>query len=162
MDMPVLAAVNGLAIGVGLTLLLHCDLVFASEAATFSAPFTRLGVVPEAGSSLLLPQAMGKAWATDLLLTGRVLSADEALTAGLVSRVTAHDDLRGLARDVAGALAARAPNAVRKSKRLIRADRPDVTVRMKAEEAVFMEQLRSREFAESLRAILEKREPEFE
>jgi enoyl-CoA hydratase/carnithine racemase len=161
-DTPVIAAVNGIAVGVGLTLLLHCDLVFASEDATFTAPFTRIGLVPEAGSTLLLPRALGNAWANDILLTGRVLNASEALTAGLVSRVVPGDELLDLANTVARQLAALAPNAIRESKRLIRADRPQIAERMARESEVFLAQLNSSEFSESLRAFREGRPPTFD
>lgn len=162
MDTPVIAAVNGIAVGVGLTMLLHCDLVFAAETATFSAPFTRVGLVPEAGSSLLLRRAVGIAWANDILLAGRVLSAAEALAIGLVSRVVPATDLPGLAAGVARGISALAPIAMRESKRLIRADRDRIAERMEREQRVFRERLDSPEAAESLRAIREKRPPEFD
>jgi enoyl-CoA hydratase/carnithine racemase len=161
-EKPVIVAVNGAAIGIGLTLLLHCDLVFAGENATFSAPFTRLGLVPEAGSSLLLPRAVGNAMANDILLAGRVLNASEALVAGLVSRVAPHERLSELATEVAHQVAGFAPNAVRESKRLIRGDRDRVADQMRREERVFFAQLESSEFSESLLAMREKRPPVFD
>lgn len=84
---PLIAAVNGPAIGVGVTMLLHCDLIIAADTATFSTPFVQLGLVPEAASSLLLPATVGMAVANDMLLANRVLDAAEALRFGLVSRV---------------------------------------------------------------------------
>lgn len=162
MDTPVVAAVNGAAIGVGLTMLLHCDLAFAAESATFSAPFTRVGVVPEAGSSLLLPRALGNAWANDILLAGRVLTAADALVAGLVSRVVPADELEDVARGVARQVATLAPNSTRESKRLIRADRDQIAERMERETKAFRAQLSSAEVAESLLAIREKRQPIFD
>lgn len=162
MDTPVIAAVNGFAVGVGLTMLLHCDLVFASDNATFSAPFARLGLVPEAGASLLLPRALGPAWANDLLLAGRVLTASDALVAGLVSRVVPREDLAELASGVARHIAELAPNAVRESKRLIGGDRSQIEARMARESEVFFAQLKSAEFAESLSAMKEKRPPAFD
>ena len=161
-DTPVIAAVNGAAIGIGLTMLLHCDLAFACEDATFSAPFTRLGLVPEAGSSLLLPRAVGTAMANDILLAGRVLGASEALVAGLVSRVVPREELMEVAASVAHEVAAFAPNAVRESRRLIRAGRDEIAERMNQESAVFFEQLGSSEFSESLLAMREKRPPVFD
>lgn len=162
MDTPVVAAVNGFAVGVGLTMLLHCDLAFASEQATFSAPFTRIGLVPEAGSSLLLPRSLGTAWANDILLAGRVLTAADALVAGLVSRVLPGDELLGVADSVARQIAGLAPNSVRESKRLIRADRGRTAERMEMEGEVFFTQLGSAEFSESLAAMKEKRAPDFD
>ena len=162
MDTPIVAAVNGFAVGVGLTMLLHCDLVFASEDATFSAPFVRLGLVPEAGSSLLLPRALGMAWANDILLAGRVLTAADVLVAGLVSRVLPADELMDAADSVARHVAGLAPTAVRESRRLIRADRDLIARRMAREAEVFFDRLGSREFIESLAALKEKRPPEFD
>ncbi|MDH3732887.1 MAG: enoyl-CoA hydratase-related protein [Gemmatimonadota bacterium] len=161
-NIPVLAAVNGVAVGVGLTMLMHCDLAFASENASFSAPFARVGLVPEAGSSMLLPRALGVAWANDILLAGRVLSAADALVAGLVSRVVPHDELGDLARTVSQQLATFAPNAMRESKRLIRSDRGQVAERMSSEAEVFFRQLASSEFSESVLAMREQRQPMFD
>jgi len=162
MNTPVVAAVNGAAIGIGLTMLLHCDLAFAAENATFSAPFTRVGVVPEAGSSMLLPRALGNAWANDILLAGRTLTAADALVAGLVSRVVPAEELQDVARGVAKQIAALAPNSMRESKRLIRADRDRIAERMERETQAFRAQLSSEEVAESLLAIREKRQPRFD
>ena len=151
---PVIAAVNGPSVGVGLTMLLHCDLAFASETATLSAPFAHVGLVPEAGSSMLLPLALGNAWANDILLAGRVLSAQEALQAGLVSRVFAADALLAETTIVAEEIATLAPNAVRKSKSLIRANREQIAQRMQEEAVLFGEQLQSVEFGESVKAVM--------
>ena len=95
-EKPLFAAVNGPAVGIGLTMLLHCDLSFAAKSATFSAPFTKVGLVPEAASSLLLPQTVGLAMANDILLTGRTITADEALSCGLISRIYEDDTLLSL------------------------------------------------------------------
>ena len=160
-DLPVIAAVNGVAVGVGLTMLLHCDLAFAAESATFRAPFPQVGVVPEAGSSMLLPLTVGMAWANDILLAGRVLNASEALQAGLVSRVLADDELLDRAMEVAQSLAASAPNAMRQSKQLIRQHRAIVAERMADEAVRFAAQLASPEFAECTAAFMQKRKPVF-
>ncbi|MEM1182425.1 MAG: enoyl-CoA hydratase-related protein [Acidobacteriota bacterium] len=159
---PVFAAVNGPAIGVGLTMLLHCDLAYASQSATLRAPFPQVGVVPEAGSSLLLPQAVGMAMANDILIAGRTLNAEEALNAGLVSRVFTDDELLPKTLKVAAQVAGQAPNATRKSKALIRSSRDAVAARMKLEGKDFFAQLQSAEFRESVAAIREKRPPQFD
>ncbi|WP_108791343.1 enoyl-CoA hydratase-related protein [Erythrobacter sp. Alg231-14] len=160
-EIPVLAAVNGPAVGVGLTMLLHCDLAFASETATFSAPFTRVGLVPEAGSSLLLPQAVGMAMANDILLAGRTLDADQALSAGLISRVFKTEELLASAASTAQDMADLAPNAMKKSKLLVRSSRDLVIKQMADESRHFADQLKSPEFTESVAAFLEKRSPQF-
>ncbi|MEM6440872.1 MAG: enoyl-CoA hydratase-related protein [Pseudomonadota bacterium] len=158
-EKPVIAAVNGVAVGIGVTMLLHCDLVFASETAAFRAPFAHVGVVPEAGSSLLLPQAVGMAMANDMLLGGRMLRADEALTAGLVSRVYPPEALLPEALETASDIAAQGPDAIRLSKRLIRSGREAIAAQMKAEGVHFAAQLASAEFAEATAAFMEKRKP---
>jgi enoyl-CoA hydratase/carnithine racemase len=156
---PVIAAVNGQAIGIGLTMLLHCDLVFAGESASLSAPFVKLGLVPEAGSSLLLPAAVGMAVANDLLLTGRALSADEALRFGLVSRVFRDAALMPETARVAAQIAASSPEALRHSKALVRSQRAQIAEHMTAEAALFARQLQSPDFAESVAAMMQKRAP---
>jgi enoyl-CoA hydratase/carnithine racemase len=162
LETPIIAAANGTAIGVGLTMLLHCDLVFASATARFSAPFGRIGLVPEAGSSLLLPLALGNAWANDLLLSGRVLRASEALSAGLVSRVVPADELLPLCLGVAKKIAGFAPNAIVESKRLIRSGRALAKEQMSKETPLFRAQLNSSEFTESLASLFERRQPVFD
>ena len=158
---PILAAVDGPAIGVGLTMLLHCDLVFASERAVFGAPFTKLGLVPEAGSSMLLAQRVGSAWAGDILLAGRTLSASEALSCGLVSRVVAAETLNELAAEVAEHMATLAPKSMLASKALMRGNTSELRSRMNQEASLFARQLASSEFRESVAAIKEKRAPRF-
>lgn len=161
MDTPVLVAVNGLAVGVGVTLLLHSDLAFASTEASFAAPFTKIGLVPEAGSSLLLPMALGNAWANDMLLANRKLDAQEALLAGLISRVLPAQELMATATQVAENIASLAPGAISASKRLIRNNREGIIAQMQAEGEIFAAQLKSPEFAESVAAMMEKRAPNF-
>ncbi|RIJ31450.1 enoyl-CoA hydratase [Henriciella algicola] len=160
-EKPLIAAVNGPAIGVGLTMLLHCDISFAAESANFRAPFTQLGLVPEAGSSLTLPSVVGRSMANEVLLAGRILSADEALACGLVSRVVADSDLMKTAMDTASKIAASPPNAVLKSKALINHSREQIADQMQAEGRIFAEQLQSAEFAEAAAAFREKRAPVF-
>lgn len=158
---PVIAAVNGPAIGVGLTMLLHCDLVYAGEGATFSVPFVKLGLVPEAGSSMLLPAAVGMAVANDMLLAGRILTAAEAERFGLVARVVSDDALRGAVEEIAAGVARSAPVAMKLSKGLIRQGREEVVAQMAREAKHFAAQLQSSEFAESVAAMAEKRLPDY-
>lgn len=160
-ETPVVAAVNGHAIGVGLTMLLHCDLSFASKEASFRAPFAQVGLVPEAASSMLLPQVVGMAMANDILLAGRILSAEEALNVGLVSRLYAPDELFENALEAAQSLADMAPNALKQSKKLIRANRDKIAEHMKVEGRVFSAQLASSEFMEAATAFMQKRKPVF-
>lgn len=160
-ETPVIAAVNGHAVGVGLTMLLHCDLSFASKEASFRAPFAQVGLVPEAASSMLLPLSVGMAMANDILLAGRILSAEEALDAGLVSRLYAPEELHQEALNASHEIAAMAPNAMKESKRLIRANREAITNHMKLEGKAFMAQLQSAEFMEAAAAFMQKRKPVF-
>lgn len=156
---PIIAAVNGPAIGVGLTMLLHADLVYAGKSATFVAPFVKLGLVPEAASSLLLPATVGMAVANDILLAGRTLTADEALQFGLVARLFADEDLQVSVSAIARGVAASAPNALKASKALIRNRRDVVVEQMAAESHHFVSQLKSPDFSESVAAMKEKRQP---
>lgn len=162
-ETPIIVAVNGPAIGVGLTMLLHCDMVYASKSARFRAPFTHVGLVPEAASSLLLPLAVGNAWANDLMIAGRTLTADEALSAGLISRVFEDDALVSESLKVAEQVASLAPDSVKQSKRLIRGvNKEQIKAQMKREGVIFAEQLASAEFKESVAAFFEKRAPNFD
>ncbi len=158
---PLIAAVNGMAIGVGLTMLLHCDLVYAGKSATFSAPFVKLGLVPEAASSMLLPASVGMAIANDILLAGRTLSADEAHQYGLVARVFDDSALMDEVGTIAASVAAAAPTALKRSKALIRHQRAAVASHMATEAQIFGEQLASPDFAESVAAMMEKRAPKY-
>ncbi|MFM1895845.1 MAG: hypothetical protein RLZZ385_919 [Pseudomonadota bacterium] len=117
---PVIAAIGGLAIGIGTTLLLHCDLVYASEQCFLQLPFTRLGICPEAGSSLLLPEIIGHQRAAELLLLGDRFSAQQARDYGLVNAVLPQDEYQQFALDKAHELAALPGDAVVTSKRLIK------------------------------------------
>lgn len=158
---PLIAAVNGPAIGVGLTMLLHCDLVYAAESATFTAPFVKLGLVPEAASSMLLSASVGMAVANDILLAGRKLTAQEAHGYGLISRVFSDADLQSEVAAIAAHVAASAPEAVKLSKSLIRHQRDQVAEQMKVESELFVSQLKSPEFAEVVAAMMQKRAPKF-
>ncbi|KPP85653.1 MAG: Enoyl-CoA hydratase/carnithine racemase [Rhodobacteraceae bacterium HLUCCO07] len=158
---PVIAAVNGPGIGIGLTMLLHCDLVYAAESATLGAPFVKLGLVPEAGSSLLLPAAVGMAVANDMLLAGRTLSAGEAERFGLVARVFPDAELMESVAEIARGVAASAPVAMKLSKGLIRQGHEAVAECMAAESKLFAAQLQGPEFSESVAAMAGKRAPDY-
>lgn len=158
---PVIAAVNGHGIGIGLTMLLHCDLVYAAKGATLSVPFVQLGLVPEAASSTLLPAAVGMAVANDMLLAGRVITAEEAERFGLVARVFEDGELAGEVAKIAASVAAMAPKAMVLSKALIRDNREAVAKKMAEEGKHFAAQLQSPEFAESVAAKMQKRAPNY-
>jgi len=160
-EKPLMAAVNGLAVGVGVTMLLHCDLVYASPNASFKMPFVDLGLVPEAGSSLLLPRLIGNQKANDLFLLGSKIDAAEAERIGLIANVFDADDLLDEVGKRAQALAAKAPNAVQLTKGLVRKDRDLVAAQMAAESVHFSAQLQTPEFAEAAMAFAERRAPDF-
>ena len=117
---PIVAAVNGVAVGVGVTMLLHCDLVYAAAGARFNFAFIDLGLLPEAGSTYLLPRMLGYARAAELLLTGDAFSAETARECGIVNQVVAADELEALAWSRAEQLAAKPPEALRQTKMLLR------------------------------------------
>jgi enoyl-CoA hydratase/carnithine racemase len=158
---PLVAAVNGAAVGVGTTMLAHADLVVAVRSARFVMPFTSLGLVPEAASSLLFPLLVGHQRASALLLLGEAIDAATACDWGLVNKVVAEADLMSTARDYASRLAALPPEAVRQTKALIRNGRRDLPGRIEEELALFRHRLRSAEAAEAFQAFVEKRKPDF-
>lgn len=161
-EKPVVAAVDGLAVGVGVTMLFHCDLVYASPAATFRTPFLDLGLVPEAGSSLLAPQRMGYARAFELLALGETFSAERAAAAGLVNAVVPAADLEATAIKAALRLAAKPPEALALCRRLMRGTTPQAASAAIEEEAgIFAARLSSPEAREAFAAFLEKRAPDF-
>jgi len=157
---PLVAAIAGPAIGIGTTILLHCDLAYAAPDARFKMPFVDLGLVPEAASSLLLPRLAGRARASELLLFGEAFSAETAREVGLVNEVVADPVARALER--ARALAQKPPEAVRQTKALLRHDAADATGEALAREgALFVERLASPEAQEAFTAFFEKRAPDF-
>lgn len=159
---PLVAAVCGVAIGIGTTLLLHCDLAYAGTNARFHLPFVDLGLVPEAGSSLLLPQLLGQRRASQLLMLAEPFSAGQALDFGFVNDVFEPEEVEGVARSKALLLAAKAPNALRQTKRLMKAAQAELIAKtMDAELALFGAQLQGPEAAEALQAFFEKRKPDF-
>lgn len=155
-DKPVVAAVHGPTIGIGVTMLLHCDLVVAAQGTQLIMPFVALGLVPEAGSSLLLPRLVGTQRAAELLLLGRPLDAAEAQRLGLVNRVVESDKLLEEARSLAQRLAQQPVDALRATKRLLRGDAAEVLARIEAEAQVFAVRLKSEEFRAQVRAVLAK------
>ncbi|MCV7278137.1 enoyl-CoA hydratase/isomerase family protein [Mycolicibacterium flavescens] len=122
---PLVAAVHGVAVGIGFTLLLHCDVVLVADDTRLRAPFTQLGTAPEAGSSWLLPQVVGAQRAAELILTSRWLEAGEAVDWGLATESCSPDTLHQRARELAHEIAAHAPAATRAAKRLLLHDRTE-------------------------------------
>jgi enoyl-CoA hydratase/carnithine racemase len=159
---PVVAVVGGPAVGIGTTLLLHCDLVYAGPGARFQLPFAQLGLVPEGASSLLLPLTAGYQRAAELLLLGQPFSADKALAAGIVTEIVPEEALLERARTAAAAIAALPPESVCLTKRLMKRPLATAIADQMAEEArLFAERLQSGEAKEALSAFLEKRKPDF-
>lgn len=159
---PVIAAVAGPAVGIGTTLLLHCDLVYAGDNAAFSMPFVNLGLCPEAGSSLLAPRLMGHARAAEALLLGEPFLVDAALEMGLVNRVVAPTEVNALAQAQAARLAAKPLSSLLETKRLLKQGHAQaVQQRMGEEAASFSRMLREPAAKEAFAAFLEKRAPRF-
>ena len=159
---PVVAAVGGPAVGIGTTLLLHCDLVIAAPGARFQLPFVPLGLVPEGASSLLLPLIAGYQRAAELLLLGQSFPAERALAAGIVTEIVPEDKLLERARAAAAVVAALPPESVRLTKQLMKRPLATAIADQMAEEArLFAERLQSGEAKEAMSAFLEKRKPDF-
>ncbi|KAA5804816.1 enoyl-CoA hydratase [Alkalicaulis satelles] len=158
---PVIAAVDGLAIGIGVTLLLHCDLAYASDRSVFRTPFVDLALVPEFGSSVLLPGLAGRVVANELLMLGESWDAQRAAAKGLVNAVHAPDDLEREVMARAQILAAKAPEALRQTKALMTAGQDALMAVIRTEGEVFARQLSSAEFSEAVNAFLERRAPDF-
>ena len=144
-EKPIVAAVPGLAIGIGCTMLLHADIVYAAPEARFRLPFVDLGVVPELGSSLLVPWLVGKHRAAELMFLGEFFDAAAAREMGFVNRVMDRTELLPTATATAVALARKPVEALRATKRLLRQDLPALTSRMAEERAIFAERLASAE-----------------
>lgn len=158
---PMIAAVDGLAVGIGTTLLFHCDLVYATPTASLRTPFLDLGLVPEAGSSLLAPLRMGYARAFELLVLGEPFSAERAREAGIVNAIVPADQLEAIALQAAARLAAKAPEALAVSRRLMRGDPSAIVARVDDEVKIFGARLSSPEAKEAFAAFLEKRKADF-
>jgi enoyl-CoA hydratase/carnithine racemase len=153
---PLVVGVDGLAIGIGTTMLLHCDLVYASERAQFSTPFLNLGLVPEAASSLLMPARMGYARAFEMLVLGNVFTAQQAHEAGLVNAVVHSFELEAAVMDAARRLADKPPEALAAARRLMRGDVATILKRMDEEADAFRQQLTSPEAKTALAVFLNK------
>ena len=160
LDKPAVAAVRGRAVGIGLTLLLHCDMVVVAEDALLSVPFVNLALAPEAASSLLLPATVGHQRAFELFALGEAIDGKTALAWGLANRAVASDQVDATARALADKLAARAPNSIRKTKALMR-DAETLWALMQREAHAFGSQMRSPEAMEAFMAFSQKRAPDF-
>src|SRR6185312_10464343 len=148
-ETPIVAAVHGNCVGIGTTMLLHCDLVIADETARFSMPFVDLGLVPEAASSLLFPRLAGRRRAARYLLLAELFGVDEALEIGLVSHRAAAGTVDDKLQEIVTALLAKPPEALRQTQRLLRhGARDEVLERMKLESGHFTERLESAEVKE--------------
>lgn len=159
---PLVAAVTGLAVGVGGTMLLHCDLVYMAQGATLQFPFTKLGLCPEAASSVLLAQRVGYARACEILLLGEPLPSAAALQYGIANQVVADAEVEGVALAQARKLAALPPQALYTSKALMRrAHRALVEDTIRAEAEQFTQMLRGEEAMEAMMAFMQKRAPDF-
>ena len=162
LDKPLIAVVQGAAIGGGTTLLTHCDFVFASNSAKFQLPFVNLGLVPEFGSSFSLPARSGYLRAAELFMLGQPFDASVALEIGLVTRVVADEVLASTATETAEKLATKPVGALRAVKRLLkRSLRDQIEQAAKIEVVEFASRLRSPEVKEVFTAFLEKSPPDF-
>jgi enoyl-CoA hydratase/carnithine racemase len=155
-ETPLVAAVDGLAVGVGTTMLLHCDHVLLSTQAKLSTPFVNLALVPEAASSLIAPRLMGHARAFEMLVMGRPLLPDQAVSAGIASRVVPTEEIEAAGFAAAAEIAAKPREAVKLSRRLIKGDPDAILARIDEEAALFAQRLRSAEAQKAFMAFLNK------
>ncbi|MCA3563520.1 MAG: crotonase/enoyl-CoA hydratase family protein [Methylocystis sp.] len=155
-EKPLLAAVDGLAVGVGTTMLMHCDHVLVSERAKLSTPFVNLALVPEAASSLLAPRIMGHARAFELLVMGRPFGPEQAVAAGLANAVVASDQIEAAGFAAAAEIAAKPREAVRLSRQLIKGSPDALLERIDEEALMFANRLRSAEAQKAFMAFLNK------
>ena len=161
-DRPVVAAVTGAAIGIGTTMLLHCDFVYVSDEARLAMPFVALGLVPEFGSSLVVPQLMGHRRAAEKLLLGDPFTPEQAVDCGIANAVLPAGEVVNHARRVAERFNALPPGAVRESKQLMRAPQKEAMLKVIATEgALFASRLKSPEAMEAFQAFFQKRKPDF-
>lgn len=159
---PVVAAVSGMAVGIGTTLLMHCDLVYAADNAKFSMPFTQLGLCPEFSSSMLLPQIAGYQRAAEKLMLGEAFTAEEAREMGLVNKVLPLDQVVVFAQAQAAKLAALPASSIRAVKRLMKGHQTAaIEAKMTEEMKYFSEMLSAPEAQEAFNAFFQKRRPDF-
>ncbi len=159
---PIVAAVHGNCVGIGTTILLHCDLVVADENTRFSMPFVDLALVPEAASTLLFPRIAGRRRAARYLLLAEPFGAPEAEAIGLVSRVAPNGTLNSKLNEIVSSLLAKPPEALRQTQKLLRhGASEEIIERMKLESSIFADRLASREVKEAITAFFEKRKPNF-
>jgi enoyl-CoA hydratase/carnithine racemase len=156
LETPLVAAIEGVAVGIGTTLMLHCDLVYAAPSAAFRMPFVDLGLVPEAGSTYLLPRRIGQARATELLMLGEGFGAEEAQRLGLVNAVVPAEDLVAHATSRAKAFAAKPASALKETRALMRRDRSTVLSVIDAEAEAFQAAMRSPEARAAFEAFLSR------
>ncbi len=154
---PLVSGVDGIAVGVGTTIHFHCDLTFATPRSEFRTPFVDLGLVPEAGSSLLAPAILGRQQAFALLGLGEGFSAERAKATGLIYDVVAEDELEGAVLAAAEAIAAKPPEALRIARDLMRGDRAELVARIEAESRHFRERLTSDEARAALLAFMTRK-----
>ena len=153
-EKPILAAVDGLAVGIGTTLLFHCDMVFATPESRFITPFVDLGLVAENASSLIAPQAMGYQRAFEMLAMGTPFSAERAEAAGIVNAIVAPEELEAYAMATAQKLAAKPQQALRATKRLMKGDIEPVVAASLREAEIFAERLSSDEAKQAFMAFM--------
>ncbi|MBL4617852.1 MAG: enoyl-CoA hydratase [Robiginitomaculum sp.] len=158
---PVIAAIEGPAVGIGVTMLLHCEFAYAGENAYFLTPFVNLALPPEYASTLLLPQIVGQKKAVEMLMLGEKTSANAAVEMGLVTAVTKSGEALARANETAQKLAKKAPQAIRLTKKLLNMPPEAVVDRMNREGELFATSLHSAEFKESVTAFFEKRDPDY-
>ena len=159
---PFVVAVNGLAVGIGTTMLLHADLVYAAKSARFKMPFVDLAIVPEAGSTYLLPRMLGRVKAAELLLLAKEFDSEEAEKLGMINAVVADDELFERAMEAARALAAKPPQAVKLTKKLLRGNQKPILEAMAEEGKLISQRIQSAEAREVFTAFMEKRPPKFD
>lgn len=155
-EKPLVAGVDGAAIGIGTTMILHCDYAIASPRAVFATPFVDLGLVPEAASSLIVPQLMGNRLAFEMLAMGSRFDAGRARETGLVNRIAELDTLETELRETAEAIAAKPREAVKLARKLIRGDQSAILARIDEEAKLFSERLVSKEARQAFEAFLAK------
>jgi enoyl-CoA hydratase/carnithine racemase len=159
---PIVAAVSGFAVGIGTTMLLHCDLVYADSTARFQLPFVNLGLCPEAGSSVILPALMGQRRAAELLYLGEPFNAEKARALGIVNEVVAENTVLDTALAKARQLAEKPPSALRTTKMLLKhATASSIADAMARETQQFASLLQGPEAREAMGAFLERRKPDF-